>query len=102
MAMILAARWVFAALWLVGCATTQAPVLGSSPQLVTVSLGSELSFRPYTADELALPVIRDSIARCERQKQPRCRDHIIGLEPRTTFTRSRDTTVVVLVTLKGL
>jgi hypothetical protein len=96
------APWVFAALWLVGCVTARVPVLGSSPNVVIIEVGSTLLYEPYRADELAHPVIRDSVARCEQLKEPRCRDRITGVETSTTFARSETTRIVTLVVLRGL
>ena len=96
------AAWGLAVLWLFGCATARTPVLGSSPTMVMVGVGSELRFEPYRPDELAHPIVRDSVARCERLKEPRCGDRIAGIETRTTFALSPDTRVVSLVVLKGL
>lgn len=94
---------MFAVLAVQGCAPTGRPVSGDAvPGRVEGFLTATVEVRPYSADEMAIPTIREAVRNCERSRRSGCRERRGPGERRTTFTRGADRHAVAVFRNSGL
>lgn len=72
------------------------------PQFVLVELTSQITYAPFSTEELADPVLKAAMALCEKQGFRHCRERPTPADSRTQFSRTRDERVFAHVTLGGL
>ena len=95
------------ALLAAGCAVGRQPpavagTAGAKPGIVVGGMTSAVAYRPYTAEELAIPGTRSAVEQCERAGRQHCREQEVPRDRRRTFTKGVDPQAVALFRVGGL
>jgi hypothetical protein len=75
---------------------------GANPRTMSLSVTSEIKFRPYTAEELATPNIQEMIKMCEEMRLSHCRETEEDIQSSTKFERRNTKGIFVSVYLGGV
>ena len=75
---------------------------GAPPQSISVQLGSQVKYEPYTPEELSDPAMQAIIAQCEKQGGVHCRERTELANSRTKFVRTQDDMLIAMVNLGGV
>lgn len=84
-------------LWIAACAAPGAP-----PQGVRIALTSSVETRPYTAEELAHPAMRQMMELCKTGGWGDCDTRTVPVDDRNEFDRTVDGGVNIFIELTGL
>lgn len=93
------ARLTFS-LFMLGVVACMGPT--APPQTIGVILTSGVATRPYTAEELAIPALRESIRLCQRRGRKNCDVKRSAVEDLREFNRAAHSELIALVQLSGL
>jgi hypothetical protein len=75
---------------------------GAFPQFIEGVLSAAITYRSYSAEELAVPGVRSIIEQCERSGGVECRQLGVPADTRQSFTRGIDQKVFAYFRLQGL